>query len=240
MRRIAMCLLLAGLAAAGPRDNEALLKEAISQLETAFKSGDWMLVRSALWRARAIRDRYNAKDALPLAKAVAAGSFSGNERIDLAALDTLAKLRVPGSTLLIKRHLQPAMDIPHAAIKVPVGAIRAAGALHERAGLPLLEKLLLHSDRALAVEAATALGRYWVMEDKPLVSLVSRLARQLEKLRLQLKRAVKAKHEARTQHYQALTDALLAALRTLTGDDKVTSHADFKAWCKKKLKSMRS
>lgn len=233
-------LVVLAFAATVLADRETLMKETIKQVDTAFESGDWTLVRSALWRAKAIRERYSARDSEPLAKAVAKGAAHKDSRIAVAALRTLAQLSVPGSTKLIQAMLAPPKEVELGRHKVYVAAIECAADLHEPDGLKPLEKLLSHPDRVFAVAGAEALARYWTMDDRPKIALVERLVREHERLDKSLKKAKREKHRAEEKHYQAVHDALLASMRKLTGKDKYKTPAQFRAWCKRERNKLKS
>jgi hypothetical protein len=236
MRCLAILLLVALPAAAG---NDALLKETIKQLDTAYKSGDWHLVRGALWRAKSIRDRYSSKEALPLAKAVSAGIQHSDTNIAVAAIRTLAEMAVPGTTKYLAPLLKPPADVAIGRRKVYFAAITAVGDLHEPQAIPLLEKLIQHPDREFAVAGAETLKRYKYAEDRALLNLVQRLAGTLEKLDNDLREAKKQRHKAKQKHCEALKDAVLDTLRTLTEKENYKEPRQFRNWVKQQRKKRK-
>jgi hypothetical protein len=236
MRCLAILLLFALPAWA---DKDALLKETIKQLDTAYKSGDWHLVRGALWRAKSIRDRYSSKEALPLARAVSEGLSNENTDIAVAAIRTLADMAVPGSTKYLLPMLKPPADVPIARRKVYFAGIQAVGDLHETMAIPALERLIMHPDRDLAVAGAATLTRYKYADDKVLLDLVQRLAGTLEKFKKDLREAKKKRNKAKQKHLETLKDAVLETLRSLTDKETFKEPRQFQNWVKQQRKKLK-
>jgi len=167
---------------------------------------------------------------------VAAGVQHKNSRIAIAATEALAEMAVPGTTKMLAPMLDPPKTPDIARQQVYTACIEAAAKLREPSGLPYFEKLLKHPDRDFAVAGAKALAGYWLLDSKPLIALVARLAPVLERTDAALAKAMNAKEKdkARIKHLQALRDGLTESLRKLTDDKRINSAADCRKWCKKK------
>jgi len=94
-------------------------------------------------------------------------------------------------------------------------------------------------DKDFAVAAAEALARYWVIELKPLLAAVSRLANQLEGFLHNLAAAREKKDRAAEKHNQVVSDALLRALRKLSDKEGLKTPEDFRKWVRNRRRELK-
>ena len=235
VRLVVALVLLCSLAAADGR-REKLLRDIAAQVERAYASGDPVLVRSALGRVKAIRNRYGDKQLIPLARTVAAGIRNDDTAIAASAAMTLGEMRIKGSGKLLLDLLSVPARIDSNRLGVCLAVIEAIGAIHDEASLKPLEKLLLHPHTSIASGAAAALGNYWILDRRPRLKLVNRLIGTLEKLDIQVRTAEK---EERRDHARAVFDSLLRGMNRIAERKDLNTIDVFKAWAKAERKRIQ-
>jgi len=235
VRIAAVLTLIASFAAAGDR-RQKLLKDVVGQIERSLASGDFVQVRAAMWRAKSIRDRYNDKQAMGLARAIALGAKNRDNRIAVTSLATLGELGVKGSGKLVAHFLTPPARLDEDRLGVWLAGIEAVGVIHDVASVKPLEKLLLHRNTAISSEAARALGNYWILDRSLRLSLIKRLTEMLEKLEALARNASK---DSDRDHYHAVYGALLRGMNRIAERRDLNTVAVWKSWIKAEHKRMQ-
>lgn len=208
--------------------NDAV-KETVGQVERAFKSGNLIEVKAALSRAESLRKFHHDRTFAPVAKAVGRGVRHADRRVALAAVETLGALGCKETAHFLAPLLKVPASFETAAMRLYLAAIRAAAAIQDPSSLPALRKLLGHGWTEIAVEAASALGRFRFLDDRPRAALVRRLLPTLAKLE---RTESKTRKETERIHAAALRRALVASVRQLTGVRKLKTSRDGYAWLK--------
>ncbi|MHC4973336.1 MAG: hypothetical protein ACYTG3_13490 [Planctomycetota bacterium] len=242
-------LILLCTVSATAQDFGALVK-ATHSLRTALEAD---LPDDAAKALRAITRQYPFGDTRAQKGAVAAvgkAARSSDARTRHGAFRTLAALRARGSSRYLAPWLDPPAILPGPAPPSCLEAIRAAGAIADRATLPVLKKLARHDDVTIAEAAILAFGGYRRLPTPQRKRLAFGLVDQLRQMSLEppmprkgkpstKKQGTKGsekKKEARTAKERVqLAAAMVKALQGLTGQ----KHRALEAWTKWRERAAR-
>jgi hypothetical protein len=226
MRYTAMLLLLVSAARAGP---PTVIKETAAQIERGVKEGNLIPFRSGVARARNLRSRYGDKEFEPIVKELGDAVKHENEEIALMAIEALGEFKNHGSGRYLADFLKAPKTVYLAQMPLYEAAIKAAGSIHDLESLSPIEKLLGHEQTRIGVAAAGALAYYRILDRKPRLVLIKRLANELERLE---KAEAKAEEEKLKEHFGAVRVALRDTLRKMTFRRKLETAADVRRWLK--------
>jgi HEAT repeat protein len=226
MFRIMRGLTVVGILLATARGAEPdPLKQVVQDLKEAFKDGDYVAVTNALTKAVELRWKVEDKKLGSLLRMIGTGIKHETPAIALASIHALAEMRVPGSS----RHLNPRLAVPKKVgatyWDVHLAAIRAAGTFHESRSISRLLKLVEHPTEDMALAAARALGQYGSLVIQERKKLIKHLANKLAKFE-----RTKPKGMQDRIRVEKVTKALVESVRSLTGDSKLTSSREARAW----------
>jgi len=230
---IARGLMVVGILLATARGAEPdPLQDAVEQIKGALKNDDAVAAADALTKAIDVRWKTPDDELDPLLSAIGVAIKHKDPAIASTAIWTLAQMRVPGSSRYLHFRLTVPQNVDSTYWDVHLAAIRAAGAIRDRASISPLIKLVDHSQADMAVAAAAALGQYAGIAPKERMKLIRRVANTLGRFE---KKAPKKMQDQ--IHVDRVKKALIDCVRLLTRNRELASADDVRTWLREAKKT---
>lgn len=227
MRHVALLLPLLLVSPAVRAGPPPVIRDTAAQIARGAKEGRIIPFRAGVARARNLRGRYVDKDFEPIVRALGDVVKHENEEIALLAIEALGEFKNRGSGRYLADYVKAPKTVYLKEMPLYVAAIKAAGSIHDHETLDDLEKLLGHEQTRIGVAAAEALAHYRVLDRKPRLVLIRRLATGLERLE---QAEAKAETGKRKKHFGQVRVALRDTLRQMTFRRKLETAADVRRW----------